>query len=326
MIIPYKVDVPLDRTPLVNWGLITLTILAFVLQVNTVHQNRSFEPIEPFVLNGWNPVGIIGYLFLHSGIIHLLGNMLFLWIFGNAVCSKIKNYYYLPIYFILGICAAITHLIFSNGAAIGASGAINGVVGMYLVFFPLNEISCLYIIYFRPGFFSLSSFWMILMWFTFDILGVLLAGQGVAYFAHIGGFLAGVAIAVTLLKLKIVQMEPRYEKSLLEILKLDGKKDHEEKPPRKFEDYLLEKSFVHHQEIQSAENTTPAIKNNNVIKESTDEDFFSESNFTLEPEPLGNTFIRFKCDCGQKVKIHSKFAGQKGKCPKCKTSITIPTS
>jgi membrane associated rhomboid family serine protease len=121
--------------------------------------------------------------------------MLFLWIFGNAVCAKIGNLRYLPIYTGLGIIAGMSQLLFSGEGGLGASGAINGIVGMYLVFFPTNEITCYFLMIFllRPCVkeFSLSSYWMILFWLAFDIWGAMQGGGGIAYFAHLGGFAGG---------------------------------------------------------------------------------------------------------------------------------------
>ena len=83
---------------------------------------------------------------------------------------------------------------FTGGNAIGASGAINGIVGMYLVFFPINEITCYFVFLLLPRLikeFSLSSIWMILFWLAFDIWGAMRGGGQVAYFAHLGGFAGG---------------------------------------------------------------------------------------------------------------------------------------
>ena len=84
-------------------------------------------------------------MWLHVGLIHLVGSIIFLWLFGNAVCSKIGNIFYLPIYVGLGLIAAASHNIFSNGTVIGASDAINDIVGMYLVFFPENAMDCFFL-------------------------------------------------------------------------------------------------------------------------------------------------------------------------------------
>jgi len=228
LFIPYAVDVPFDHRPVVNWLVFAGVILAFILQVGATE-----EQISPFVLNGWAIRGLFGHSWLHAGIIHLIGNLIFLWLFGNAVCSKIGNIFYLPMYLGLGLLAGISHLIFVGGPAVGASGAINGIVGMYLVFFPENSISCFFFLFFRPVTFSISGYWMILLWFVFDVWGAVGGGECVAYFAHIGGFVAGFGLAVLMLSTKWVVME-RGEKSLLQMLGW-GRREIEEEVRRDFE-------------------------------------------------------------------------------------------
>ncbi|MHC4158525.1 MAG: rhomboid family intramembrane serine protease, partial [Planctomycetota bacterium] len=172
MFIPYKVDVPFDNQPVMNWLVFVGVILAFVLQVAAVVEEvgGEFTAVEQaeeekgaeggigrFILDGWKVTGLFGHMWLHGGLVHLIGNLIFLWLFGNAVCSKIGNIVYLPVYVLLGLVAAVSHLIFIGGPMIGASGAINGIVGMYLVFFPENSISCLFVLYFHPV--SVSGYW-----------------------------------------------------------------------------------------------------------------------------------------------------------------------
>ena len=165
-------------------------------------------------------LSLVGHLFLHGGFFHVLGNMVFLWVFGNAVCAKLGNLWYVPAYLGLGILAALTHLAFDGAPAIGASGAINGIVGTFVVFYPLNEISCFTIFLLRVFKFSVSSYWLVLFWLVFDIIGAaFLAEGGVAYAAHIGGLAAGVAAGLLLLKLDVLR-ENKFEMSLRQILKL----------------------------------------------------------------------------------------------------------
>jgi membrane associated rhomboid family serine protease len=265
------------------------------------------EKIRPFILNGWGIKGLFGHIWLHGGYLHLLGNMLFLWIFGNAVCAKIGNFCYLPIYLGLGVIAGITHLVFTGGNAIGASGAINGVVGMYLVFFPENEITCYFVAPFLLGIkeFSVSSIWMILFWLVFDVWGAMSGGGGVAYFAHLGGFAGGFVLAILMLKLKLVVMEESYEKSLLQLL--SGKKG-----PSEYEStpYYFGHLGLSEKYLETAEPVT-------------DEPAKSKS-IPLEPEPAKEEFIHFTCSCGKRIKVPVKYAGKTGRCPKCKLRIRIP--
>jgi len=154
------------------------------------------------------------YVWLHTGLVHLLGNMLFLWVFGNAVCSKLGSLWYAVTYVGLGVISGITHLLFDSAPAVGASGAINGIVGLFLIFYPLNGVRCLLLLLYRPITFEVSSYWVILMWFFFDVLGAVRGGGGgVAYYAHIGGLVSGAVLGVLLLKTGLVSMEEG-EKSL----------------------------------------------------------------------------------------------------------------
>jgi membrane associated rhomboid family serine protease len=246
MILPWNVDVPQDRIPFANWLMIAVIIAVFAWQVPQFQHRREAihkfilekaisgksghvppdmnsiknikVPYDYYMLNGWTLKGLCGHMWLHGSVAHLIGNLIFLWIFGNAVCAKIGNITYVPIYIIFGIFAGMTHLLFSNIPALGASGAINGVVGMYLVLFPMNSITCYYwgfsLSYLRE--LECSSYVMILLWFAYDIFGVIVGAGKIGYFAHIGGFITGFVVAVVLLKIKYITMTS-YEKSLLQV-------------------------------------------------------------------------------------------------------------
>lgn len=217
MFIPYRVDVLFNHRPVMNWFVVTGVIVAFFFQVLAIADSAGLEKINSLVLDGWGIKGLFGHMWLHGGLLHLIGNLIFLWLFGNAVCSKIGNVCYLPVYVGLGLIAAISHLIFDGDMAVGASGAINGIVGMYLVFFPENSISCFFWFFYRPFFFSVSGYWLILLWFAFDLFGAVSGLEGVAYVAHIGGFLGVLGLAILMLKKKRIVME-RYERSIFEML------------------------------------------------------------------------------------------------------------
>ena len=309
ILFPYRVDVPFNYRPVVNWVVVVVVILIFAFQLAELAQYRDRrtsldEYMEKsitmqYILRGWSIKGLFGHMWLHAGLLHLIGNLIFLWLFGNAVCSKIGNLYYLPVYIGLGLAAAISHVLFFDVPALGASGAINGIVGMYLVFFPENSINCFFCWIFmpqRPVWFSVRSFWMILLWFAFDILGAL-QGRGVAYFAHIGGFLAGAGLAILMLKRKVIVME-RDEKSILRLLGLENK----DKPTRPREDLShLQQKWEEKESEEAEPETTP-----------------------FEPEEAPEQFIRFRCRCGQPIKIPSQYAGRIGRCPKCSARLRIP--
>ena len=136
MLIPYKLETTFTRIPYVNAALIVITSIIFFLP----EQIFPLADQEAFVLRDWEISGLLGNMFLHGGFMHLLGNMLFLWIFGNAICATVGNGAYGFLYICLGVIAAAVHLVVDGHPAIGASGAINGIVGMSLVLFPRNKI------------------------------------------------------------------------------------------------------------------------------------------------------------------------------------------
>ena len=213
MIVPYYVDVPMSRWPLSNFAVIAVTFIAFALLASG---GMDADTIESMAASRWNVQGMFTHLLLHAGPMHLIGNMVFLWVFGNAVCAKVGNLAFPLIYVGLGLVAVLVHLGVDGDPAIGASGAINGVVGMFLVWFPRNDVRCFYMIYFLPRTFTVSSFWMILLWLAFDIFGATLGSGGVAYWAHLGGFAAGFGLASALLSLGWIQMD-RAEQSLYDV-------------------------------------------------------------------------------------------------------------
>ena len=270
--------------------------------------------VMPFILDGCKIKGLFGHIWLHGGLIHLLGNMLFLWIFGNTVCAKTGNIIYLPIYLMFGLLAAIVHLIFGGGTMIGASGAINGIVGMYLVFFPENEITCFWsltLFYWRQ--FDVRSFWMILLWLAYDILGAMFLsneGGGVAYFAHLGGFAAGFGLAILMLKMKWVAME-RYEKSLLQMW--EGQN---EPPPELYG--ANHGMFPYDFETQKLETAT------NAEQEMVEKKIVEVEKIPFELEEPKDELIRFMCACGKNVKAPVKYAGKMARCPRCKNRVKIP--
>jgi len=292
MFIPYSVDVPFNHRPVMNWLITAALVLIFAAEITGARTT-----IDRFVLDGWGLTGLFGHMWLHAGIIHLIGNLIFLWLFGNAVCSKIGNLLYLPVYVGLGLIAGISHLIFSSGSVVGASGAINGIVGMYLVFFPENSISCFFFLFFRPVTFSVSGYWMILLWFAFDILGAASGSRGVAYVAHVGGFAAGFSLAVLMLKMGWIVME-RDEKSLLQMLSTRKKR-----VPDGFRPGPAPWQPRREQAHNEMEVRRPTPK---------------------EPAKPTNAYIRFNCRCGQRIKVARAHAGQIGRCPKCRVPIKIP--
>jgi membrane associated rhomboid family serine protease len=336
LLIPWQVDVPQDRHPFMNWLIVSVILLVFIMQYTSMlayeqehpredtHQSQSMPGwIDNLVLKGWSISGLFGHMWLHGGFLHVAGNLLFLWIFGNAVCSKIGNIKFLPVYIFLGLVAGVFHLIFNGGPMIGASGAIFGVVGLFLVFFPTNDITCYFIWWLllvpRIWEFTLSSYWIILFWFAYNVLGALLCNfdvGGVAYFAHLGGLFAGFTLGIVMLKTGMVVMEPRYEKSILDVL-ADRKKPIE--PPV---DQNLN-AFQRDLEIIKRLEARPALQKPAFPQPAANNPPVEERKIKID-EPISENLIHFTCPCGKRVKIPAKFAGKSARCPACKKQIIIP--
>ena len=351
IIIPWKVDVPQEQLPLANWLIIGIIIGFFVWQINQVHMyhttikdelNRiaaeqedagskivDIDLFKGLVLKDWTTKGLLGHMWLHRRWCYLILNLLFLWIFGNAVCAKVGNIAYPLIYLVLGVAAGILHLAFSGHPAIEASGAINGVVGMYLVLFLTNSISCVFwpvvpAAYFKL--FEVPSYAMIMLWFVYDGLVTLIEGGHIAYFAHIGGFMSGFVIAAILVQIKFIKMRP-YEKSLFQIFSDVRYKPQPKEPLFK---RILEREFSVGNENPTAEKI-PVDNAKQIQQPVLPTDIFSkkpagqvESSSTQSIAGINDGFIRFNCNCGKRCKIPAVYAGKTGKCPKCKQLIKIP--
>lgn len=220
MLIPLKMENVFTRIPVANAILIAIISLISMFSLIGIF---PIEDVEQFVLRDWDLGQMLGCTFLHANLIHLLGNMLFLWIFGNAICSAVGNTTYPLIYLILGFFASMAQLLYSEGQSLGASGAIFGVVGMTLVLFPTNRIRCWYWfsmplmgIFWKSGKFETKTYWIILYFLVFEnLLPMLGGGEGVGYGAHLGGFAAGIVMGVCLLLLKVVET---YDPTLGELL------------------------------------------------------------------------------------------------------------
>jgi hypothetical protein len=159
----------------------------------------TFEQVLPFLTS----------MFLHGGILHILGNMWFLYIFGDNIEDRIGHFRYLIFYLLCGVVAGLVHLLASWGSkipTIGASGAIAGVMGGYVVLFPHARVLTLIPIFFFFQFFEIPAFVFLGYWLLIQIVSASLRGSdvgGVAWWAHIGGFLAG------LITVKIFEKTPR---------------------------------------------------------------------------------------------------------------------
>ncbi|HEX6033518.1 MAG TPA: rhomboid family intramembrane serine protease [Anaerolineales bacterium] len=194
-------------TPIVTYVLIAINVLVFFLELNNGEefiQRWAFVPSRFLA----DPVGdfatLFTSMFMHAGWAHLLGNMLYLWIFGDNVEDRLGHGLYFVFYILCGLAATFAQLAISLGSSVanvGASGAIAGVLGAYLVMFPRGRVNVLLGRFVTP----MSAIIVIGLWFLLQIfsqINVFAAGPqeggGVAYMAHIGGFVAGVVLTFLL--------------------------------------------------------------------------------------------------------------------------------
>jgi membrane associated rhomboid family serine protease len=211
MFIPLKDLNPHRTFPVVNTALILANIAVFIYQFTLPPQafkafvaaNATIPARIPAWMSGHVPfevafLPLITSMFMHAGLLHLAGNMLFLWIFGDNVEDFYGHIGYLCFYLFCGIGADLLHILFnlhSSLPALGASGAISGVMGAYLVLYPRSRILTLVFIFLVPipAVFILG-YWFILQFLAgISSLGVVAQG-GVAVWAHVGGFLLGLLI------------------------------------------------------------------------------------------------------------------------------------
>ena len=202
--------------PLVNYALIAINVLVFVFLQGMGGNEKftyAFSTVPAEILTGKDiaagvleptPVPVyftlITSMFMHGGWAHLLGNMLFLWVFGDNIENRIGHMRYLIFYLVCGIIASLSHVFVSGSdslvPSLGASGAISGVLGGYLLLFPSRRVRVIM----GRGITTVPAFVALGIWIVFQVIsqmGVLggdQGGGGVAYAAHIGGFVAGLAL------------------------------------------------------------------------------------------------------------------------------------
>ena len=202
--------------PLVNYALIAANILVFVFLQGMGGNEKftyAYSTVPAEILTGKDiaagvleptPIPVyftlITSMFMHGGWAHLLGNMLFLWVFGDNIENRIGHLRYLIFYLVCGIIASLSHVFLADSDALipslGASGAISGVMGGYLLLFPSRRVRVMM----GRGIGEVPAFVALGIWIVFQVisqmglLGGEQGGGGVAYAAHIGGFIAGLAL------------------------------------------------------------------------------------------------------------------------------------
>lgn len=216
MIIAYSVDVPMQRWPLTNWLVIAVTVALSVrawMMPGEYAQWMLIGPGEHF-----SAAGLLGSLVTHADVVHLAGNMLFLFVFGNAVNAKIGHLPFLLCYAGIGVVEGLAWAALADGPALGASGAIMGVVGMFVVFYPRNDVSLFYWFWGHWDSFELPGLLVVGAYFAFDLWGMLSGAPGVGYLAHVAGFVTGFGVASAFVLAGLFPSEA-YEENLYEALR-----------------------------------------------------------------------------------------------------------
>ena len=207
----YDESFPSRKLPYITIFLILLNVFIFIftyLSPNFEEMVFEYGAVPKRILEGEGVLTLISSMFLHGGFLHLIGNMWFLWLFGDNVEQNLGKIKFLIFYLLCGILAGFFHIFLvsveeSMLPVIGASGAISGVLGGYLILYPKNKIRAFFMLYFRPIIFSVPAYFYIGIWFLYQFLSVGVPSP-VAYFAHIGGFIAGM-ILVLFLRRKIIR-------------------------------------------------------------------------------------------------------------------------
>ncbi len=224
--LPLYDDNPTARTPFVTYALIGLCCLVFLWQLGqnadavayrygmipavlfgTAHLPAQLVAVPPWAT-------IFTSMFLHSGWLHIGGNMLFLWIFGNNIEDVLGHVRYLLLYLLSGVAAAMGQALSDPGSTLpmlGASGAIAGVLGAYLLLYPYANVHVLVLIVIILRIVTVPAWIMLGLWFAAQLLrGVFSGGgAGVAFWAHVGGFVTGIVLLVLMRPRGVLLGRPR---------------------------------------------------------------------------------------------------------------------
>lgn len=208
--IPLRDENPTRTVPFVTISIIAINILVFIYEIFLGGQLE--ERITEFAVIPYNLVHaasprvlltLVTSLFFHAGIAHVFGNMLYLWVFGNNIEDKLGHFRFILFYFLCGIIATFGHVVTafdSKLPVIGASGAISAVLGAYLILYPRAKVLVLLPFFYMWRIVKVQAFWFLIFWIALQFISgtttLALAGEsgkgGVAWFAHIAGFFAGI--------------------------------------------------------------------------------------------------------------------------------------
>jgi membrane associated rhomboid family serine protease len=241
--IPIRDDNPHFLTPYATYAIVGLNVLAWVLVQGLgsepslsrsictlglvpgelLHTVRAGVEVQVardtycVVTDTASWLSVLTHMFLHGGWMHIIGNMWFLWIFGNNVEDSMGHARFIVFYLLCGLCAAGLQVLASPDSAIpmvGASGAIGGVMGAYVLLYPRVNVHMLFWFGFYVTTFAIPAIWMMGYWFLVQLIGGLgsLGGQGggVAFWAHVGGFLAGALLVLLFKDPELLARHPNY--------------------------------------------------------------------------------------------------------------------
>jgi membrane associated rhomboid family serine protease len=216
--IPIGSDYRMKRVPMVNYALVAANVVIYLLGYN-LETKFGVEQLDQarLLLDPTNPqlYQFFTSVFLHGDLMHLGGNMVFLWVFGNAINDRFGNVGYAAFYLAGGVLACLGHMMFSTAPVLGASGAVSAVTGAYLVLLPLVRLKLLFWFYLITVF-HMSSLYFLLFSFLYNVFMSYRGGGGVAYEAHLSGYIFGISIATILLATKIL---PRNSFDLLSLIR-----------------------------------------------------------------------------------------------------------
>src|SRR6056297_1665798 len=209
--IPIRDNVPSRRYPIINTSLIGINVVMYLVQLSQGARMQEFiytyalVPAKftvPYIAShftvGQILFSLVSFMFLHGSFLHILGNMWSLWIFGDNVEDQLGPFYYLLFYLLSGLVSGLFHFFInfhSTVPTIGASGAIAGVMGAYFILHPNSKILTLIPILIFPLFIEIPAFFFLGLWFFMQLFNATMGGgamSGIAWWAHIGGFIFGV--------------------------------------------------------------------------------------------------------------------------------------
>lgn len=242
--IPLRDENPTRGTPVVVVALIIINVLVFLVDrlgggighqgalaglamvpQNIINAVQGQPPIPDYVYPSLHPVWLTVFtsMFMHANLLHIGGNMLYLWIFGNNIEDTVGHFKFIMFYFLGGLVAALAHIVSALVSGnpqvaliptIGASGAIAAVLGAYLVMFPKTRVICLIPLGFFMTTAAIPAVAVLLLWILLQLVNVSmiggksLGGGGVAYWAHIGGFVAGMVLILLMGGRRLLRRPP----------------------------------------------------------------------------------------------------------------------